>query len=113
MGINKKTSLTRIRKKKGLGSSPCGTVVMNHFVHKDEGLMLGLAQWVKDLVLPVDHNCSSNLNPGPGTPYAKERPKEEKKNKDSLGSSLQLKPRHHCSWTGGGSNPQRPGVPRG
>ena len=35
-----------------LGSSCCGSVVMNLTgIHEDEGLIPGLNQWVKDLVL--------------------------------------------------------------
>ena len=36
-----------------LGSSHCGSAVMSLTgIHEDVGLIPGLAQWVKDLVLP-------------------------------------------------------------
>ena len=43
-----------------------------------------LAQWVKDLALhscSLDHNCSSDLIPGLGTPYASGSAQKKKKKK--------------------------------
>ena len=47
----------------------------------DTGFIPSLAQWVKDLgllYLGVGHHCSTNMIPGPGTPYAVGQPKKKK-----------------------------------
>ena len=38
---------------KNIGSSPCGSAVMNlTSIHYDAGLIPGLTQWIMDLVFP-------------------------------------------------------------
>ena len=65
-------------------SSCCGTNLLEFW---DTGLIPGLAQWVKDLVLPhlqLSCNCGFDLISGLGTPYAEAPPKKKKK--------------IHCGW---------------
>ena len=50
----KKDHDLKLRKPRGLGSSCCGSVVMNlTSIHEDVSSIHGLTQWFQDAVLPV------------------------------------------------------------
>ena len=75
----------RIIKDGWIWSFCCGAVgLVASWERWNAGSIPGLAQWVKDLTCcscSLGHNCSSDLIPGPGTPYASGQPKKKEEKK--------------------------------